>query len=655
MSRAGWAKPVRPGDPRRPERAPSEKRTSGRPPWVRDGAVTLAVAGAVLLYCLRGGSYGLVARHELAITVWWVLALGVLIGVLPRRRPSRWALVGLAGLTALLAVTAASLLWTSASDRTELEIARVAHVLGVLLLVSLLAGRDNLRPMARGVLAGLAAVCALALASRLAPGSFPAQEALRTFETSRLSYPLNYWNALAALGGMTVTGLIGWSAHTRGLERGLALSAAPIAMTVVLLTYSRAGLASTAAGFGVLLLVSRHRWTAGAHAALVALGGAAAILTVREHPAIADATGAAGAGPVLLAVLAAAAACAAGASVTERAGLDRVGLPPRVMRIALCVLAVVALAGAVVAHGRVLDTWEEFKRPASYATQDPAERLTSLSGYRYSIYRSAASAFEDAPLNGLGAGTFDFWFNRHGGVPYLRDAHSLYLETAAELGLAGLAALVVFLGGLAAGIVVALRRSRDDLETRAPLVALTAISAVWVVHAGVDWLWESTAVTIVGVGCAALAAAPLAARSPRSPRLATRLAVLVLALAAIAVQLPALNSTSLERRSATAAETGALAEARRLADEAVAVRPWSASALTQRAVVDEQDGRLPVAAAYAREAVRREPENWEPWLVLARIEGERGRTRAAVRAYRTARRLRPASEFFQRQPGSQPG
>ena len=396
----------------------------------------------------------------MAIATWWILALGVLTGLLPRWRPSSWGLTGLAGLTALLAVTAASLLWTSATDRTEVEIARVTHLLGSMLLVAMLAGRTSLRPLTRGVLAGLAAVCALALASRLAPGAFPQQEALRTFETSRLSYPLNYWNALAALGAMTATGLVGWSSHTRGIERALALALAPIATTVVLLTYSRAGLGSMAVGVAVLLVVSRHRWTVGAHATIAALGGVAAILTVREHPAIADATGGAGAGPVLLVVVAAAGMCAAG----RPDGPLRAGPGPTLAaRHAYRALRL----GSARARRRPARAWPAPRRLGAVQTAGKL-RYVRPGGAPYFAQRvplqhlqSAGRAFEAAPLKGHGAGTFDFWFNRHGGVPYLRDAHSLYLETAAELGLAGLAGLLLMLGGLAGGVVTALRRPRD--------------------------------------------------------------------------------------------------------------------------------------------------------------------------------------------------
>ena len=655
MSRVRFAEIGRSDETLVPRRA-APVRSSKRPNRLRDAVWTGATAAVILLYSLRGGTYDLVARHELAIAVWWILGVSVVMGLLPRRRPTVWVLVALGGSVALLAVTALSLLWTNAADRTEVEIARVTHLLGVMLLVSLLAGRDSLRPMTRGVILGLTAVCVLALASRLAPDAFPSQDAQRVFETTRLSYPLNYWNALAALGAMTVTALVGWSAHNRGFERLLVMALAPVAVTVVFLTYSRAGIGSMTVGLAVLLVASRHRWTVVAHAVVVMLGGVAAIMTVRAHPAIADATGTGGSDSVLLVTLAAGGACVAVAHLTERFGCDRVTLPSRVTRVTLVAITAFALVGAITERDRLIDAWTQFKRPATYATIDPAERLSSFNGYRYSIFSSAVRAFEASPLEGYGAGTFDFWFNRHGGVPYLRDAHSLYLETAAELGLAGLAALVVFLGGLGGGVISTLRRTRADIDGLAPAVVLSSISAIWAVHAGVDWLWESTAVTVVGVGCAVLACAALASAGPPRPlRWAVRAPFVVAVLAAIAVQLPALSSTTLERRSAAAARDGELTAASRLADDAVRVRPWSSTALLQRALVAEQQGQLALAVTYAREAASREPENWQPWLVLARINGRRGDTPAALRAYRRARSLRPASKFFEQPPSSQPG
>src|ERR1700730_13545105 len=41
----------------------------------------------VLLYALRGGSYDVVVFEEYGLVIWWALALGIALGLLPRTRP----------------------------------------------------------------------------------------------------------------------------------------------------------------------------------------------------------------------------------------------------------------------------------------------------------------------------------------------------------------------------------------------------------------------------------------------------------------------------------------------------------------------------------------------------------------------------------------
>jgi len=53
-------------------------------------------------------------------------------------------------------------------------------------------------------------------------------------------------------------------------------------------------------------------------------------------------------------------------------------------------------------------------------------------------------------------------------------------------------------------------------------------------------------------------------------------------------------------------------------------------------------------------AGRREPLDWRHPFLLARIEAERGRTRASIRAFREAKRLRGASSFFITLPAAPP-
>ena len=71
----------------------------------------------------------------------------------------------------------------------------------------------------------------------------------------------------------------------------------------------------------------------------------------------------------------------------------------------------------------------------------------------------------------------------------MRDAHSIELEMAAELGLVGLLAFRLLAGGVGSPARAALRRE--------PEVAAGAAAAtlVWFLHASIDWDWQLPAVT----------------------------------------------------------------------------------------------------------------------------------------------------------------
>ncbi len=111
-------------------------------------ATFLAVAGVLVLYALRGGTFDVVPRAELGIAAWWALGLGWATGVLPRARFGGWALAPLAGLVLLAAWTALSLTWTESAERTGGELARLAHHVGLLALALSLVGPRTWRAAA---------------------------------------------------------------------------------------------------------------------------------------------------------------------------------------------------------------------------------------------------------------------------------------------------------------------------------------------------------------------------------------------------------------------------------------------------------------------------------------------------------------------------
>ena len=176
-------------------------------------------------------------------------------------------------------------------------------------------------------------------------------------------------------------------------------------------------------------------------------------------------------------------------------------------------VAIAGMAAAVGAVALVVTT--------SAAEHGVAEKLFGTNRPHY--WRVAWREYQHNRVLGSGAGTFErYWLHYETIGSFARDAHSLYLETLAELGPVGLGLLLAAL----LTPLLALRGRRD------PLLATAAGAYVaFLVHAGVDWDWELPAVTLAGLLCGA---GMLVARRPAGAvelRSKTRLALLVPALA----------------------------------------------------------------------------------------------------------------------------
>jgi O-antigen ligase len=130
-----------------------------------------------------------------------------------------------------------------------------------------------------------------------------------------------------------------------------------------------------------------------------------------------------------------------------------------------------------------------------------ASRLVSLRSNRYDYWHVALRAFALEPLHGVGAGNWQvYWLRWRTVQEFAADAHSLPLQTLAELGIVGVLALLAFLGGL-------LRAAwRAVSHPSAPAGAIAAMIA-YLAHAPLDWDWEMPAVTLVALVLAGLVVA----------------------------------------------------------------------------------------------------------------------------------------------------
>jgi O-Antigen ligase len=604
---------------------------------------------------LSGGGFGAEFRAGTTLLVWWVVIAGLVFGLWPRARVPRGALAAGAGLLALTLLTVLSIAWAADDGRAFAEAVRVAGYLGLFVLVVVASPSGSGRQWLTGLAAGLLVVAAFAVGSRVQPSLFPTNDLVRLLPSvkTRLAYPLNYWNGLAAAMSLAIVLLVWLGAHARTrVGRALATAAVPIPGLALYLTSSRGGVVALVAGLAVLVAAGPAR------ARVVAcgvLGGAGAVLLIafaNARQSFVDGTtsapDAASQGHEMLALGVLVLAAVAVVRLAADVPLERLRVPRPVGTVAVGALILAVLAAVAVADpGRRID---DFKKPPGAVGPQRgfvARHLASAEGNgRYQFWKAGVDAFREEPVRGIGAGGYEAWWAEHGSLPYfIRNAHSLFVELLAELGLLGLLAIGAFLVPAAAGGVAI--RGRDRTHAVAAGAAL-AVLACGVTSAAIDWTWQLPAAFAPVVVAAAVLTGPALARaaSPGASRWGLGVAVLVVGwLAVIGSALVLVTETKLED-SRAAVRRGDLPKAAADARRAHAVEPWADSPLLQLALVRERQGDLAGARAAVRDAIDRDPRDWQTWLVATRLATRAGDVPDARRSLRRARALNPRSPLF---------
>jgi O-antigen ligase len=314
---------------------------------------------------------------------------------------------------------------------------------------------------------------------------------------------------------------------------------------------------------------------------------------------------------------------------------------PRLPRAVVLVgggLVVIAVVVALVRAGGPAGAVREFSGAGPTAKASENRRLLSLSGSsRAQYWHVAWREYTDAPWLGSGAGSFQRrWLrSRPAALPVL-DAHSLYLETLAEVGPVGLALLATCLAlPLAAAI----------LARGHPLAPPASGGYVaFLVHAAQDWDWELPAVTLAGIVCAA-ALLLLAETAPRPVLRARARATAIAVSAALAVAaLGALAGNEALAGAASALDADRPEAAARDARYAARLVPWSPDPWRLRGEAQLSLGDGDAARRSFRKALAKDSGDWESWADLALVAEGSARREAVERA----RRLNPLEQV---QPG----
>jgi hypothetical protein len=459
------------------------------------GACALLAAPSFTAF--RSGGYGVKTQLIVAGVLFGLLALAVLAAPWPPL-PGGLPLAALAALVGLAVWAGISVGWARAEEAAVHDVDRLAlycAAFGLGLAVMRVPAVRRATPVV--LLAGILVVSLYALAGRFLPDLVDQRT-----NAVRLSQPLTYWNALGLFAGFgTLIGVAIAGDRTRGRAwRAVACAAAVPCGLASVLTLSRGASVALLVGLAVCVVVRGGRATltaAGcALAAIVALGVAlSAFPDVLSLTSDRDAQVSQGAifTPIALLVTVAAGVGFALLLRTRAAAVD-LRLRPAA-RVAVTVAAVLVVLGAAIA---IAGTGTE-----STDVPRTAARITRVETDRGHYWRVALDAFSRHPVNGIGTGSFAVeWTRERGRDQAARDAHSLYVETLAELGIVGALLLLAFVGTLGAGTLRAARNAPRDTS----VAAAAAVVAAFVVHAGLDWDWEMPSVVLVPLilGAAAL-------------------------------------------------------------------------------------------------------------------------------------------------------
>jgi O-antigen ligase len=600
------------------------------------GALVLLAPAGLLYLSFNAGGYFPSAAGFVAIVFCQALVLRSTLADRPFEGFSRALAVPLAALVLYAAWQLTSTLWSHATaqgldsyDRTLL------YVLALALFGSLRYTPQRMRWLIRMLVAAIAAVCLIGLISRVLPHTWPTAS---SFFANQLSYPLTYWNAEGMLASTAL--ILGFHLSAdRGEHwsvRVLAAALLPAIAATLLLTFSRGAMGVAVIGLLAYCLLTRPHTLP---ATLLAVVPASAIALRSAW----DATLLATTEPTSAAAVAegrhvaiVVAACMVGAGllraillrVEERlADLSRARwpiferYPPRAARIGVGTAAIAIVVAAALALGAGSSARREYDKfvnnNAAPKIAQTRDRLTDAANDgRLPLWKAAMRIYRTQPLQGTGAGTYQLYYFRYRTqLAHVTDAHSLYLQSLAELGLVGFALILVVVLGILAGLAARIRG-----PDRALYAALFAATLAWAIHQAFDWDWQMPAVTLGVFMLAGLALArPAGARPARSGpagRTLVGLGWLVLAV------VPLLVGTSYARlqHSGQELERGNCASAKRQALSSLSLSVKRPQAYAIVGVCDLEQGFAQAAVPAMVESTSLEPQNWEGayWLAVAR-------------------------------------
>jgi len=594
--------------------------------------------GALIVFTgFNAGGYFPATPAIVAVVLTQILLVRIVRSRHPLEGLAPATLVAIAALGSYALMTLLSALWSGSAGRALIELDRAWMYLLILVLFGTVrASTEDLRWLIRGLVIGASVVCLAGLISRVLPDVWHTAPGV---SNQRLSYPVTYWNTLGLLAalGIVLAFHLTCALDERRLVRILAAAVVPLLTATLFFTFSRGAMAAGTIGLAAYVLVARPSGLLSG--TLATLGATAALVVVAYHANLLDTVD-----PTTPAAVSQGhrVALVAGICAVVCAGLRAIfaaGLDPRLRRIAGRALMsrhakLAAIAAAVVVvlvvglalgvpHSLERD-WSRFIGGAAPrgSNGDLRQRLTDPSNDgRTALWRVALHGFSASPLHGYGAGMYQtLWDRNRPSFIYTINAHSLYLQAMAELGIPGLALLLIAILAVLIGLGTRARSSRRTIYG-----ALLAAGVVWALRAGVDWDWEMPVVTLGFFAVAGAALSPRAGHGSRwTPGGRARPILALLCLLSMVIPVLIIGSQSRLGDAERALYAGSCAQASAAARSSIGwldVRPEPYEIL---GFCELRSGLPGQAVAAMRAAVRRDPGSWETYYALAIAQASAG-------------------------------
>ena len=584
--------------------------------------VLVAACGGLLAWALFFGGGDSSTRLAWigggAVLLAGLLAAASLDGRIERPRIDRYAAACVACFAGLVVWQGISVAWSVQPDRSWDYVNRGLVYLAFLALgmfVGALVPRAT-RVTANGLALLLGLLIAYALLAKGIPWLYPDYGRL-----ARLRSPVGFWNALALLGDLAlVLGL--WRAAQKRFDGVLLVYGAVV---TVLLAYSRGGVVIAVIAVVLWLALDRRRLES--LLALVIGGGGAVVIggislalhgvsddnqshSVRVHD-----------GRLFLLAVALVAVLV---SVAGRAALRVEPGPAARSRLTRALLVAIGLACAAAVAGAVIHSGGSTNLSAAgaHCTQGARRFACGSSDERLDWWKEAWQLFEDKPLDGTGAGSFELahLLHRTQFARPVTEPHDFALQTLGETGIVG---FLLFLGVVGFAVVCVRRRMRDDAA-----VALAVCGLAYLVHILIDIGYDFVAVSspfFVLLGVLLVDSKTPAARRDRVG------AIGVIALAAavvLSLAAPAVAQHKVDQAVASG-DPG-------LAAQAHGWNPVSVIPLLTEAALEEGLGHEAKALQLYHDAVSTQPHNPDAWVELGQFQLQVGDACGAYRSFNQA-------------------